>query len=58
VSPLGVKKKYPLFLDRTILDFPFVSVSAGLRGAQLYLKGEDLQRASGATLASLTKRLT
>src|SRR5947209_1731286 len=43
VSPIGVKKKYPLFLDQTALDFPYISVSAGLRGTQLYLKGADLQ---------------
>ncbi|HZS47019.1 MAG TPA: Cys-tRNA(Pro) deacylase [Blastocatellia bacterium] len=55
VSPLGVKKKYPLFIDRTILNFPYISISAGMRGAQLYLSGSDLQKATGATLADLTK---
>ena len=55
VSPLGVKKKYPLFVDKTAVDFPYISVSAGIRGAQLYLSGADLQRATAATLASLLK---
>src|SRR5215831_16377740 len=57
VSPLGVKKKYPLYLDRTALEFPYISVSAGIRGTQLYLSGADLQRATNATLANLSKNL-
>ena len=55
VSPLGVKKKYPLYLDQTALDFPVISVSAGVRGAQLFVSGADLQRAAEARLAHLTK---
>ena len=55
VSPIGVKKKYPFFLDMTALDYPYISVSAGVRGTQLYLKGSDLQRATDGTLADLAK---
>ena len=55
VSPLGSKKKYPLFLDESVLEHPRVSVSAGQRGLQMILSPDDLQRATGATLVAITK---
>jgi len=55
VSPLGSKKAYPLYLDRSALDHERVSVSAGHRGLQMILDPHDLQRAASATLADLTK---
>lgn len=53
VSPLGGKKAYPVYLDETALAQPMVSVSAGMRGMQIFLKPEDLRRATGATVAVL-----
>jgi Cys-tRNA(Pro)/Cys-tRNA(Cys) deacylase len=53
VSPLGGKKAYPVYLDETALAQPMVSVSAGMRGMQIFLKPEDLHRATGATIAAL-----
>ena len=35
VSPLGTKKRFPSYLDRSALDFPEISVSAGVRGTQI-----------------------
>jgi len=58
VSPLGSKKKYPLYLDRSALDHERVSVSAGRRGLQMILAPEDLQRAANAIIADLTKPAT
>jgi Cys-tRNA(Pro)/Cys-tRNA(Cys) deacylase len=55
VSPLGSKKKYPLFLDETALLHDRISVSAGQRGFQMILSPLDLQRAAGAELADLAK---
>lgn len=56
VSPLGSKKKYPLFIDQSILAHPSVSVSAGQRGLQMILTPSDLQRAAQAVLADLTRQ--
>ncbi|HSB71735.1 MAG TPA: Cys-tRNA(Pro) deacylase [Candidatus Methylomirabilis sp.] len=53
VSPLGGKKAYPVYLDQSALTQPMVSVSAGMRGMQIFLKPEDLRRATGATVAPL-----
>ena len=57
VSPLGTKKKYPLYLDETAVLHDCVSVSAGQRGLQMILAPLDLQRAADAILADLTKPL-
>lgn len=58
VSPLGSKKKYPLYLDETAVLHESISVSAGQRGLQMILAPADLQRAAQATYADLTKPLT
>jgi Cys-tRNA(Pro)/Cys-tRNA(Cys) deacylase len=56
VSPLGMKKSYPFFLDETAEIIDQMAVSAGQRGLQIVLSGPDLIRATGATLAALTKQ--
>lgn len=55
VSPLGSKKKYPLFIDETVILHDRISVSAGQRGLQMILAPQDLIDASEARLADLTK---
>jgi Cys-tRNA(Pro)/Cys-tRNA(Cys) deacylase len=55
VSPLGMKKAYPFFLDETAEIIDQISISAGQRGLQIVVSGPDLIRATAATLASLTK---
>ncbi len=44
VSPVGVKKSYPFFLDETAILFDVISVSAGVRGCQMILAPDDLVR--------------
>ena len=41
-SPLGTRKRLPVFLDETAQLFPEVSVSAGVRGLQMILAPADL----------------
>ncbi len=53
-SPVGMKKKLPTFIDVSILEWPDVYVSAGLRGVQMVLAPADLIRAAEATVADLT----
>ena len=47
-SPIGMKKKYPTFIDET-------SVSAGVRGEQVILNPQDLVQYIEATEADITK---
>lgn len=53
VSPLGGKKDYPVYLDETALAQPVVSVSAGMRGMQLFIQPQDLARATRAKVAAI-----
>ena len=53
VSPLGSKKTFPVYLDQRALQQPFISVSAGLRGLQIWITPENLKRAAKATIADL-----
>lgn len=54
-SPLGAKKKFPVFIDETVILSEQVSISAGQRGLQLILAPDDLQKATDATLADIAK---
>jgi Cys-tRNA(Pro)/Cys-tRNA(Cys) deacylase len=45
VSPIGAKKYYPIFLDESAIGFPLISVSAGLRGSQIFISPGDLMKA-------------
>ena len=55
-SPIGMKKKYPTFIDEIATLFDRIYVSAGLRGQQLIIDPQDLQSYTEATFADLTKR--
>jgi Cys-tRNA(Pro)/Cys-tRNA(Cys) deacylase len=45
VSPIGTKKPYPIFLDESATGFPFISISAGARGSQIFISPGDLIKA-------------
>ena len=55
-SPIGMKKKYPTWIDETAQLCERIYVSAGLRGQQLILAPDDLRAFIGAEYADLTKR--
>jgi Cys-tRNA(Pro)/Cys-tRNA(Cys) deacylase len=57
VSPVGVKKAYPVYLDSTAANWPVISVSAGLKGRQLLLAPEDLRRVVDAVLRPISRPL-
>lgn len=53
VSPLGGKKDYPVYLDESALAQPTISVSAGMRGMQLFIQPQDLARVTRAKVAAI-----
>ena len=53
-SPVGMKKKYPTFLDETCILWKEITVSAGARGHQMILPPEDLATLVNAKLADIT----
>ena len=55
-SPIGMKKKYPTYIDETAVLFDEIYVSAGMRGQQIILDPEGLRAYTDAAFADLTKR--
>jgi len=37
-SPIGMKKKFPTFIEQSAMDFDRITVSAGMKGAQLLFR--------------------
>ena len=57
-SPLGMKKKYPTFLDSSALAFDEIAVSAGKRGLQMICAPKDLVRAAAAKTGEIARKMT
>ena len=52
-SPIGMKKPLPTFIHESALLYPFIFVSAGIRGLQLKIAPQDLIDYIGASLYPL-----
>ncbi|MBR5824685.1 MAG: Cys-tRNA(Pro) deacylase [Paludibacteraceae bacterium] len=48
-SPIGMKKQFPTYLHQTAMDFPYIYISAGVRGLQIQIAPTDLISVSNAT---------
>ncbi len=49
-SPIGMKKKFPTYIDETCILFDEIAVSAGARGKQIILAPDDLISYTAATV--------
>lgn len=49
-SPIGMKKKFPTYIDETCILFDEIAVSAGARGKQIILAPDDLVSYTAATV--------
>ena len=54
VSPIGMKKKFPTWIDASCLSYGQITVSSGTRGAQLLLDRTALLPFIEAQIADLT----
>ena len=54
-SPVGMKKKFPTFLDESAAAFGEIGISAGCRGCQLLLAPQALADYAQMTLCALTQ---
>ena len=54
-SPVGMKKKFPTFIEESCMNFEKITVSAGVKGCQLLLCRKDLVSFTYATVCSLIK---
>jgi len=53
ISPVGQRKRLPVVIDASAMEFATVFCSAGRRGLEIELAPGDLVRAAGATIASI-----
>ena len=52
-SPIGMKKKYPTYIDETAQLFDEIYVSAGIRGMQIKINPKDLSEIVNGVFAEL-----
>ncbi len=53
-SPIGMKKKYPTYIDETAILFDEVLVSAGIKGLQIVIDPQILCKFTDAIFCDLT----
>lgn len=53
-SPVGMKKKYPTYIDELCLLSDRIALSAGERGHQMIVPPEEIAKLVGATIVDLT----
>lgn len=54
-SPIGMKKAFPTFFDEAATLFDWISVSAGMRGAQILMDPQVLIEFIGAEVADIAR---
>lgn len=52
-SPVGMKKRYPAYIEETAILYDEIAVSAGVRGLQILINPEELCRFIQGTMVSL-----
>ena len=52
-SPIGMKKHFPTYIHESCMNFPYIYVSAGVRGLQIKIAPSDLIRESKANICQL-----
>ena len=55
-SPVGMKKKFPTYFNDTCLNFPKITISAGIKGCQLLVSSKALIEYTGAVVCDLIKK--
>jgi Cys-tRNA(Pro)/Cys-tRNA(Cys) deacylase len=55
VTALAAKKNYPVYVDETIELFDVISISSGMRGAQILIAPGDYLRVTGAKVGAIAK---
>ncbi len=54
-SPVGMKKKYPVYIEETAVLFDEIGISAGIRGCQMFVRPEALAGYLEAEFCSLVR---
>ena len=56
ISPVGQKRRLPVVIDASALEFATMFCSAGRRGLEIEIAPADLVKAAGATVAPIATR--
>jgi len=54
VSPIGMKKNFPTFIDESVLGFDEIFFSAGVRGTQIEIAPKDLIIVTNAEIGKIS----
>lgn len=54
-SPIGMKKSFPTYLDKSCENFQSIYVSAGMRGLQLCISPDDLIQLAGIQVTEIVQ---
>jgi Cys-tRNA(Pro)/Cys-tRNA(Cys) deacylase len=52
-SPIGMKKSFPTYINKSCLQFPYIYISAGIRGMQIKIVPDDLIKVINAIVCEL-----
>lgn len=52
-SPIGMKKAFPTFYHESLVLFPYIYISAGIRGLQIKIAPQDLVKVSRGMIVDL-----
>lgn len=55
-SPVGMKKHFPTFFHSTAVSYPYIYISAGVRGLQFKIAPADVISYTGASCADLVRK--
>ena len=55
VTALAAKREHPVVLDASAMEWPVISISAGVRGAQRLLAPVDYARVTRASVAAIAR---
>lgn len=55
-SPIGMKKRFPTFINDSCSGLEKITVSAGIKGCQLYVSTRDLIEFTQSTVCDLIKK--
>jgi Cys-tRNA(Pro)/Cys-tRNA(Cys) deacylase len=56
VSPIGTKKRYPVYLDESAAIWSNISISAGVRGCQIIFNPADVLQATGGKTCAIGRK--
>ena len=54
-SPIGTRKKYPVYIDASVLAFDYITINAGHRGILFKMSPHDLVKATDAVTADILR---